>query len=69
MKKTKKVKSVKWTVVGYYKDNNQRWAEVISAPTADEAEDKKPAGIVVVGVAKGDVNMYDTDRYIHPENE
>jgi len=58
-----------WTVIGYYCDNNQRWAENFKADSAGDAEIQalQDAGalgsdLIVVGVVHGDIHMQD---YFH----
>ena len=45
----------KFTVVGIYMDNGQRWGDVIEASSAEEAEKQAPDGVSVAAVLPGDV--------------
>ena len=61
-----------YTVVGFYPDSDQRFGEVIDAPTAAQAEldvvDQYP-GVLVVGVVAGAAWFADTGYATHIGSE
>lgn len=50
---------MEFTVIGFYPDNGQRWAHVIEAEDAKDAEHKTPEDVHVVGVIAGAVDTVD----------
>ncbi|MDA8137018.1 MAG: hypothetical protein M0036_00070 [Desulfobacteraceae bacterium] len=63
-----------WTVIGYYPDNKQRFADVVRATTADEAEQivlttSHESPVAICGVVSGNHQLQDTAENVAVQDD